>query len=212
MSADALRARSMRARAATSDRNDCCAPFCAARYCCRAAWTCVSRCSVLALGYHPLIEQRLDPVELGFGPVERRFRVHDLRDVDRIERLACGQAEPGFDLRGIGFGFTELRVRLGTGDPDEHGTGGDARAAFDWRRDHASCGFGGDLRLFVRHERAGDAEKPIDRLILEGDRPNGDRRRFRERGSARLRAGARSGDESGDREGPQEEKSRRTES
>src|SRR5215471_18382885 len=42
VSADALRARSTRARAASSERNDCCATFCASWYCCRAACTCVS--------------------------------------------------------------------------------------------------------------------------------------------------------------------------
>ena len=67
---------------------------------------------VLGLRDDLLIEQRLDAVEVGFGPVERRLGVQDVGHADRIERLAGGQAEPRFELRGVGLGFAQRGVRF----------------------------------------------------------------------------------------------------
>ncbi len=67
--------------------------------------------------------------------------------------------------RGIGFRFLELGVRLGRRQPNQLGALIDARSALDWGRHDAAARFGGDFRLFLRHQRAGGTDEPRDRLL-----------------------------------------------
>ena len=53
---------------------------------------------------------------------------------------------------------------------DQLGALRDRRAALDRRRDDAAGGFGGDVGLFLGHQRAGGADEARDRLLDGGDR------------------------------------------
>jgi hypothetical protein len=63
----------------------------------------------LALRDHLLIDQRPHAVEFRIGEIERRLGVHDVGNARLVEGLPRDQAELGFDLRGVGFGFLQLR-------------------------------------------------------------------------------------------------------
>ena len=63
-----------------------------------------------------------------------------------------------------------LRLAFGGGDPNQLGVGADAAAALDRRRDDAAGDLGGHLGVFLRGQRAADADEARDRLLDGGDR------------------------------------------
>ena len=66
-----------------------------------------------------LVEQRLDAGELALREVERRPSRSALRAPRSTSNAAPPvDAEPRLDLRGVGFGFLELRVGLGRREAD----------------------------------------------------------------------------------------------
>ena len=106
------------------------------------------------------------------------------------------QPEPRLELRGVGLGLAQRRVRFGRRDADQHRARGDARAALHRRADHAAAGFGGDVGLLVGGERSGDAQEAIDRTRLSTCATwTADGRRLGRSGGARAFAAARGGEE-----------------
>ena len=170
VSATALRASATRARAASSDRYDCCGAVQ------RHLVLLPRRLDLRA----PLVELRSatppsDRAASGCGANSASakssdaLRVHHVGHALRIERLARREAEPRFDLRGVGFRFLQLRRRSRSAEiRTSSAPGADARAAFDRRPDDAAGGLGADLRLFVGDQRAGDAQVAFDRPALDG--------------------------------------------
>ena len=128
-----------------------------------------------------LIEQRLDARELALRQLVRRLRVLDLGHGVDVERptppsmpsrasICAALASASFSCASVSVG--ERRI--------SSAPCATARAALDRRRDDAAGRFGGDVGLFLGHQRAGGADEARDRLLGGGDRRDrdgGDRRR-----------------------------------
>ena len=127
----------------------------------------------LGLRHDFLIEQRLDAGELAFGEGIRGLRVPHFRHLVDVEFGAALKTEPRFDLRGVGFGFFELRLGFRAGQPYQLGPFRDARAQLHRRRHDAPGSLGGDFGLLLGRQRSGRADKTCDRLIDRGDRIDG---------------------------------------
>ena len=126
--------------------------------------------------------------ELGARQLHRREGVRHFGDALDRKWLAGGHAKPRLNLRRIRLRFSGLRFALGRGDSNQLAVGVDAAAALHRRRHDAARDFGGDLRVFLRSQRAAHPDKALDRLLDGG---NG--RHVHRRGVGRAALGAGTG-------------------
>ena len=174
MSATALRASATRARAASSDRYDCSATFCAIWYCWRAASTCV-RAGRTRSARRPSVRA----ASRSARTPPRRGRAPPCAFITSGTRVGSN-GWPGVSPRRASICAALASASCSCADVsagemrDEHRALRDARAALDRRLDDAAGGLGAHLGLFVGEQRAGDAQITIDR-------PAFDRRRRRRR-------------------------------
>lgn len=124
------------------------------------------------------LPQRFRALEIGARQLEGGAGVGHFGDTLDLEGRAVGDAEAGFDLRGVGLCLGGLRFGLGGGELDECRAGGHTLAALDRCRDDAAGDFGRDIGVVFRGQRAADADVAGDRPGLGGGGGDGDGRRL----------------------------------
>ena len=126
--------------------------------------------------------QRARPFELAARELHIGASAGHLGHILHGKRGAAGNAEPGFNLRGVGLRFNRLRFTLSRRQSHEAVAGADAAATLHRGRDHPAGHFGGDLSLLLRGEGAADADEALDRLLHHLDGRDVDHRGISGRG------------------------------